>query len=59
MSCNIKLKKGELTVQGGGLGKEEMFCRELERKRVELCGFSEHRWSGKGEKKHGDHTFLL
>ena len=58
MLCYLKLKRGEIDVIGGGLGKEEMLCNELERKGISICALSEVRWAGQGEYKHGDYLFL-
>jgi len=59
MVYKVKLKRGELDVTGGGLGKEELLCQELDRKRVDCTCISEHRWTGQGEKQHGEYTFLF
>ena len=59
MSNLYKLQKGKLETVGQGLGKEEMLCNELDRKKIKLAAISEHRWKGQGEYKHGDWTFLF
>ena len=58
MAVKPVLKRGMLEVEGQGLGKEEMLCMEIERKKLDLCAISEHRWRGYGEYKHGEHLFL-
>ena len=58
MLQRLKLKQGGIEVTGGGLGKEELLCRELERKQINLTAISEHRWHGQGEFRHGDYLYL-
>ena len=59
MATKIKLKNGVLESVTKSLGKEEMLCKELDRKNIQCCGISEHRWSGQGEYSHGDHLFVF
>ena len=58
MLCVLKLKQGTLHTIGEGLGKEEMLCRELDRKGIAICALSEVRWANEGIHKHGEHTFV-
>ena len=58
MLWKLRLKKGQVHVEGQGLGKEQMLCDELERKGIALCALSEVRWKDKGEYQFGEYLFL-